>query len=226
MEDNDNNNGFSVDTEELKNEAKDTVNQVRDTIKNANFKEDAEETKGFLKGMLARPFETIKRIASGEENILSKIIVIMIIFTAASILNEILYVIRFRKYFGVGDNLLSIVSSVVNPLIYVLVPSILVFILNKKNKKSLITVVSTIVITSIPAVINRVLDLLITVASQTAVFVSPFQTVCTLVGAVLGFYGMKELFEDDDIEGFIKKYACIKLVAAFVFVILGKLGIY
>ena len=36
---------FSVDTEQLKNETKETVNQVKSSIKNVNFKQDAEETK-------------------------------------------------------------------------------------------------------------------------------------------------------------------------------------
>ena len=69
MEDNEK---FSVDTEQLKNETKDTVNQVKDTIKDVNFKKDAEETKGFLKEMFVNPFEAIKKVANGEENVLKK----------------------------------------------------------------------------------------------------------------------------------------------------------
>ena len=32
---------FSVDTEQLKNETRETVNQVKDSIKNVNLKKDA-----------------------------------------------------------------------------------------------------------------------------------------------------------------------------------------
>ena len=69
---------FSVDTENLKQETKDTVNQVKETIKNVNFKNDAEETKGFVKEMMSNPFEAVKRVATGEENVLKKCIIIMI----------------------------------------------------------------------------------------------------------------------------------------------------
>lgn len=39
---------MDIDKEELKNEAKDTVNQVKDTIKNVDINKEAKETKGFL----------------------------------------------------------------------------------------------------------------------------------------------------------------------------------
>ena len=54
---------FSVDTEQLKNETRETVNQVKDSIKNVNLKKDAKETKSFLKEILSNPFEAVRRIA-------------------------------------------------------------------------------------------------------------------------------------------------------------------
>ena len=46
---------FSVDTQNLKTETKETVNQVKESIKNVNLKNDAEETKGFLKVPVLSP---------------------------------------------------------------------------------------------------------------------------------------------------------------------------
>ena len=86
---------FSVDTEQLKNETKETVNQVKSSIKNVNFKQDAEETKGFVKEMFSNPFEAVRRVATEEENVFKKVIFLMIIFIAASVISQIISLIKY-----------------------------------------------------------------------------------------------------------------------------------
>ena len=125
---------FSVDTENLKEETKDTVNQVKESIKNVNFKNDAEETKGFLKEMLSNPFEAVRKIACEEENVLNKVVMIMLVFIAASFAYALISVIKYGKYSGVLDNILSLVAGVLDPVFFVLAPSIMILLLNKNNK--------------------------------------------------------------------------------------------
>lgn len=217
---------FSVDTEQLKNETKDTVNQVKEQIKNTDFKKDAAETKGFLKEVFANPFEAIKKVACGEENVLSKAVIIMIIFIAASVIYRIISLMKYGKYSGIGSNILSLVASVLNPIFYILVPAIIVLIMNRQNKKSLITVISTLIVTSIPVVVNEVIDVIEILVSGVTIISSPISTMFSVVATVLTYFGMKDLFEEEDNGSFIKKYAIIKLLAAFVLVILGRIGIY
>lgn len=76
----------SVDTEQLKNETKETVNKVKDSIKNVDLKKDAKETKSFLKEMFSNPFEAVRRVAEDGENVLSKVVFLMIIWIAASVI--------------------------------------------------------------------------------------------------------------------------------------------
>mgnify|MGYP003499965393 CR=1 FL=1 len=71
----------TVDTEDLKKETKETVNQVKETIKNVDLKNDAEATKGFIKEMFSNPVEAVKRAANGEEGIFKKAIIIIEIIT-------------------------------------------------------------------------------------------------------------------------------------------------
>ncbi len=217
---------FSVDTEKLKNETKETVNQVKDTIKNVDFKKDTEETKGFLKEMFSDPFEAVRKVASGEENVLKKAIMIMIIFIAASVVYELISLIKYGKYSGIGDNLLDLVASVLNPIFYIVVPSLVILIMNKNSKKSLTTVISTLVVTSVPVVINHIIDIIEILVSGITIISGPISTALSAVALVLTYFGMKDLFEENDDSSFIKKYAIIKLVAAFVLVILGRIGIY
>lgn len=217
---------FSVDTEQLKNETKDTVNQVKEQIKNTDFKKDAEATKGFLKEMFVSPFEAIRKVANDEENILPKAVMIMIIFIAASVIYTIISLMKYGKYSGFGNNVLSLVASVLNPAFYIAVPAIIVLIFNRTNKKSLITVISTLIVTSIPAVVNEVISIITILVSGASIITSPISTMFTVVSTVFTYFGMKYLFEEEDDAKFIKTFAIIKLLAAFVLVILGRIGIY
>lgn len=216
---------FSAQTEQLKNETKDTVNQVKDTIKNVDFKKDTEETKGFLKEMLANPFATIKKIATGEENILKKAVMIMIVFILAEVIYKIISLIKYGKYSGLGDNLLGLVAAFLNPIFYIVVPAIVILMMNKTNKKSLITVICTLIATRIPVVINSVIDIVEALISGITIISSPISSALSAVSMVLMYFGMRSLFEEEN-ETFVKKFVIIELIASFILVILARIGIY
>lgn len=217
---------FSVDTEQLKNETKETVNQVKDSIKNVDLKKDAEETKGFLKEMLLNPFEAVRRVAEDEENVFSKVIVLMIVWIAASVITGIISLAKYGKYSSIGNNIIDFISYILNPIFYIVVPAIIILIMNKNNKKSLITIISTLTIASVPIIINRVIDIIEGLVSGITIISSPISTMFSAIALVLTYFGMKDLFGEKEDKGFIKKYAIIKLLAAFVLVILGRIGIY
>lgn len=216
---------FSVDTENLKEETKETVNQVKESIKNVNFKNDAEETKGFLKEMLSNPFEAVRKIANEEENVLNKVVMIMLVFIAASFAYSLISVIKYGKYSGVLDNILSLVAGVLDPVFFVLAPSVMILLLNKENKKSLTTIISTIVVASVPVVINYLIDIVELVLSGISLITGPISTGLSAVALVLTYFGMKDLFGIEEHKDFIKKYAVIKVAAALIITILVRIGI-
>ena len=59
-------NADSILTDELKKEASESVNQVKDIIKNVDIKEEARKTQGFFKEMMANPIGKIKAIAGNS----------------------------------------------------------------------------------------------------------------------------------------------------------------
>lgn len=217
---------FSVDTEQIKNETKQTVNQVKDSIKNVDLKKDAEETKGFLKEMLSNPFEAVRRVAEDEENVLSKVIVVMIVWIAASVITGIISLMKYGKYSSITNNLVDFISYILNPVLYIVVPAIIILIMNKQNKKSLVTIISTLTIAAVPTIINRIIDVVEGLVSGITIVSSPISTMFTAIALILTYFGMKDLFGEKEDKSFIKKYAIIKLLAAFVLVILGRIGIY
>lgn len=220
----DNEEKFSVDTEQLKNETKETVNQVKDSIKNVDLKKDAEETKGFLKEMFSNPFEAVRRVAEDEENVLSKVIVLMIMWIAATLIAGVIGLMKYR-YSGIGNNIMKLVSYILNPVFYVTVPAIIILIMNKNNRKSLITIISTLVIAGVPVILIRIIDIVEVLVSGISIISGPVSTMLSVIAIILEYVGMKDLFAQKENNEFIKKYAIIKLLAAFVLVILTRIGI-
>ena len=217
---------FSVDTEQLKNETKETVNQVKSSIKNVNFKQDAEETKGFVKEMFSNPFEAVRRVATEEENVFKKVIFLMIIFIAASVISQIISLIKYGRLANVGSNIMDLIVSVLNPILYILVPAVIILIFNKQNKKSLITIISTVVVAGIPTICNEVINIIERILPGISIITSPITTVLSAIALILTYFGIKDLLGIEDHKDSIKKYAIIKLISAFVLVILGRIEIY
>lgn len=217
---------FSASAEQLKNETKETVNQVKDSIKNVNLKKDTEETKGFLMEMLSNPFEAVKKVAEERENVFSKVIFLMIVWIAASVIAGIISLMKYGKYSNLGNNIIDFISYILNPLFYIVVPAIVILLMNKDNKKSLITIISTLTVASVPVIINKVISIITVLVSGISIVTSPFTTMFSVIATVLTYFGMKDLFGDEEDKIFIKKYAIVKLLAAFVLVILGRIGIY
>ena len=217
---------FSVDTEQLKNETKETVNQVKSSIKNVNFKQDAEETKGFVKEMFSNPFEAVRRVATEEENVFKKVIFLMIIFIAASVISQIISLIKYGRLANVGSNIMDLIVSLLNPILYILVPAVIILIFNKQNKKSLITIISTVVVAGIPTICNEVINIIERILPGISIITSPITTVLSAIALILTYFGIKDLLGIEDHKDSIKKYAIIKLISVFVLVILGRIGIY
>ena len=55
MEENENKTTFNVNAEDVKKETEETVNQVKDTIKNVDLKNDSKEAKGFFFSFFKNP---------------------------------------------------------------------------------------------------------------------------------------------------------------------------
>lgn len=216
---------FSVDTEDLKNETKETVNKVKESIKNVNFKEDAEATKGFIKKMFVNPIDEIKKVAAGEENVLSKVIFILIVSVVISLVTRIVYTLSYGSMTQFFTKIMSFVRAITNPIFRVLILALLIYVFNKKNKKSLITVISTVVIASIPSVISSALSLVSTIIEEVSIVTSPLIAGCAVATMILTYFGMKTLFNEEDDNVMIKKFVVIRVITSLAMIVLVRLSL-
>lgn len=96
--------------------------------------------------------------------------------------------------------------------------------MNKKEKKPLTTIMTTVVAVKIPVVIGEIIGLLVYISSNASAITVPFAGFCRVVSIVLSYFGIKELMQEKEDGKFIKTFVIIQgiyYLAAFVISFLG-----
>ncbi len=220
-----------VNTEELKSEASNTVNQVKDTIKKVDIKKDSMETKGFITEFFKDPLGKLKEIVDKENaQYLKYAIIIIVIWTAVSLISRCFSFSfsfsSFWKLSSIGSNIWSIIVATITPIISILVMAIIVLVMNKKNKKSLTTLITAVTTASIPTVIASIVSLLTVFSSQISIITIPFSSLCNVISIVLTYFTLKAIFNVEKSSEFIKKFVIIEAIYYVVYIVLSLLEIY
>ena len=218
---------ISIDTENLKNETVETAKKVKETIKGTNIKEETKTTKNFIKDMFKNPLEKIKEVASDDSNKFFKTAIILVIaWTILIFIGSTYSTIYYWGFSRVFKNILTVLKEILAPAIGILVYSAIVLVLNKKNKKALPTVISTVTITQIPLMLSALASLLTIISSNISLVTIPFAKICSVVTIILGYFGFKNLFGEEDDKVFIKKYVLIQAVYYVAYIVIKLLGIH
>ena len=216
-----------VNAEELKNETVNTVNEVKETIKNVDIKKDTIETKNFVKEMFTNPLEKIKEIVSDDSNKYLKYAIIILAIWVASILIKSLFTVAGIWKFSVAwKTLLSIIKSTVAPILEVLAISVIILLFNKNNKKKLTTIITAVTTAQIPVVIASVLKLTLIISSSMSKLLTPFTGFCSAISLILTYFTAKSVLEVDKNSEFIKKFVLIEACYYVVYFVLTFLEIY
>lgn len=218
---------FSIDAENLKSETVETAKKLKESVKGANIKEETKATKGFIIEMFKNPFETVKKVAEDNSGkYLKTAIFLIILWTVVVLINSTYSTIYYWGFSRVFSNLLSVVKKILAPVLGILVYSIIILLLNKNNKKSLTDIISTVTITQVPVIVASIISLLTIISSRISTITSPFRSLCEIIAVVLGYFGFKKLFNEENDSNFIKKYVLIQLIYHIAYIIIGLLGIY
>ena len=234
MEENNQNN---VNAEDIKKEAKETVNQVKDSFKNVNMKEETEKTKKYFSRFLKEPITVIKEIAHDKNNSFFKTaIVLLVVWILVSVLVSIINLITsvFSVIFNIGfefvfqtifRNLLNILKSLVVPIISVAVLSTAIYFTNTKNKKSFLTTVVTVMAAKIPVVLASIISI-ITIIPYIGNLAVPVSSLLGLVSTVLTFFAIKSLNDEESNDQAVKKFLIVEGIYVLVSFVLSFLTIY
>lgn len=236
MEENENKNNFNVNAEDIKKETTETVNQVKDAIKNADLKKDSKEAKGFFFSFFKNPLREIKNATSSTDKKFVKIaIIIFIVWLAILLASNILSIAttylfntfdNFAYFFqNVFHNIFNLVKTLVAPVITILVLSGLVYGFKKVKNRSFLTIVSSILIAKTPIVVANAFNLLVLVNSHFIKIASAFSGFCNILSTVLLFFTIRDLLEEDKNDSYFWKFALIIGIFYIVKFILSYLGI-
>ncbi len=220
----------NVNTEEIKKETVETMNQVKETIKNVDIKNDAKAATGFIGSMFKDPFGTMKQIVNDNTNKHFKTAIIFVIVWMAVELIDSLFggYYRYNRFsFNLAlKQILTIIKAVVAPVLGIVVLSGTVYFMNKENKKSMITNITAIVTAKIPVIAASVVGLLTLISSQASQITVPFSAFCRVISIVLTYFATKTIFGEEQNSKFFKKFVLIEGIFYIAYFVISFLGIY
>lgn len=228
---------FNINKEDLKKETTETVNQVKDTFKNADFKQDSKKAKGFLSSFFKDPLGELKKVTSDSSNEFFKVaIIILVIWLVVLLLSNIFSIASsylfttygnfsyfFKKLFS---NILVLIKELIAPIITILVLSGLVYGFKKNKNKSFLTIASSIVIAKIPIVVAVVLNLLTIISSSFSRITAVFSGFCGILSTVLLYFAIKNLSDEEQNDSYFWKFALIIGIFYIIKFVFSYLGIY
>lgn len=237
MEENENKNNFNVNVEDVKKETTETVNQVKDAIKNADLKKDSKEAKGFFFSFFKNPLGEIKKATSSTDNKFIKIaIVILVVWLAILLVSNILSIATtylfgtfgsFSYFFqNLFHNIFKLVKTLIAPLISILLLSGLVYGFKKVKNRSFLTITSSILIAKIPVVVANAFNLLVLVSSHFIKISSAFTGFCNILSIILLFFTIRNLLEEDKNDSYFWKFTLIMGIYCIIKFVFSYLGIY
>ena len=210
-------------TEELKKEATDTVNQVKDTIKNVDIKKDSIETKDFVKNLFVKPVEEIKKVVEDNTGKTFKYAIIIIAIWTIIKLFRLCFSGVFKQTAGAA--IWAIVRAIITPALGIIVLAVIMLMLNKEKKKSLTTMITAVTVAQIPVIISALISLINLLSSSAYKITSPISSLCSAISIVLTYFAVKFVFNKKDEEA-IKTFVLVEVIYIVVAFILSFIGIY
>lgn len=218
-------NSIKMGSEAIKSEAKSTVNDVKETIRNVDIKTDAKVTTNFVSSMLKNPLDTLRKIANDSKSTaLKHAIILLIVWTVAVLINSIFGTNWVFKY--VASNILSVIKAILAPALGVITLSVITYVLQGSNKKSLTSIFTTVTIASTPIILVTVLSLLKLFSGNFVSIVEPLNQFGVILTAVFMYFSLKAVIGTEENSRFIKSFMLIQILYFLVYFVLTFLGIY
>ncbi len=215
----------NINTEELKKETVEAVKEVKETIKNVDIKNDAKAATGFIASMFKDPFGAIKEIAKDSNNKHLKTAIIFIAVWTIVVFIKALS-IKHWSFDALFKNILSLIKTIIAPALGIIVYSVIVYAMNKENKKSIVTVITAITTAKIPVIVAAVVSLLTIFSASAYKLTNPFASLCSVISIVLTYFSAKIICGEEQNSKFFKKFVIIEAIYYVAYILISFLEIY
>ena len=215
-----------INTDDIRSEAKKTVDSVRESVMNVDFKTEAKTTSGFVSSLFKDPLATLRQVAN--ENKASKFknaVFIVIVWLIAVLLVTMASANWSWALFM--PNILTFIKSILAPVCGLIAMSVIVYLLGAQQKnKSMVSILTLITISTLPLVCANVLDLLRLISTDVNKIMNPVNYFAQVITIVFMYFGLKDLLGIEDHSKFLKKFMTIQVLYFGVYFVLSFLGIY
>lgn len=219
-------NEVDVNSKEIKDEAKNTFDDVKDTIKNVKFQSDAKETTNFVSRIFKDPLGIIKKTADDKGNSNLKHAILLICLWLIAILITSIYYEVGMKFISAGTHFLNVIKRLIEPIIGLGAMSLIVLLNQKDSKKSLTTTFTTVAIASIPTILISVVEILGIFSTQFSYILTPLKSFASAVTIAFVYFAAKSLVNEQENSKFIKTFIRIQLIYFVCYFVFQFLGIY
>lgn len=208
---------------EIKEEAKATINDVKETMKKVNVKDDAKETSGFISSMMKDPLAKLKEIADDKSNRNLKVAIILL--TIWTIVMFIKSIASSAWRLSIGNSLLNVIKAILAPIISIITLSLITYFMQKDNKKSLTTIITAITISQLPLISAYVISLLTLFSASIYKLTNPIIYFAQVLEIILTYFALKDIIDEESNSKFIKKFAGIEAIYFVVLIVISFLEI-
>ncbi len=212
--------------EEVKKETIETAKKIKESVKSVDLKEETRKTQGFVAEMFKNPINKIEEMATEDTKYFKTAIFILIVWILAVFIKSSYSTFYYFGLERVFSNIVDVLKDVLVPAIIVTAYSLILFVFNKKEKKSLTGIISTVTATQLPLVIAGLISILTIISKDFSKISIVFNVLCLTITVVLSFFGFKAILNEKDNGKFIKKFVLIQVIYYTIAIVLTFLGIY
>ena len=207
----------------FKQQTRDTINTAKEQMKNFNFKGEVEAGKGLFKELWSNPVNAIKDIVADKENKAFKTsILLFVVWLVLVVLDRIIY---YASNEYIDFEFLPAFKVFLAPVLGIIAMVAALYLLNKKSPKSIVTLITAVVVTRIPLIISEILGLLYYISSNVTYVTSPITKILNVISIVLTFFAVKFIFNEEDNAKAFRLFVLVEGVYCLIYFVLKFLGI-
>lgn len=215
-----------ADSKEIKEEAKATFDDVKDTIKNVKFQNDAKETTGFVSKIFKNPLGILKETSEDKKNKnLKHALLLICLWILATLITGIYYAIH-NKYLPAGTRFIGVIRNLLGPIIGLVAMSLIVYFNQKNSKKDLTATFTTITVASIPTILISVVGILRIFSSSFNYVLTPLEYFASSITLIFEYFAAKDLIGEDENSKFITKFIGIQFIYFVCYFVFQFLELY
>lgn len=216
-----------VSTEEIKPE---NNTGKTEEVKQPKAKTDKKSLGIIIKEFFTKPIDTMESVAlDNKKQYLMFSIILICAWSGLALFNAIISSLSifsslFRlEIFKIIGTILGWFAAVITPAVAILVLSLIVYLWNRKAKKTFLNTLLTITVAKTPMVIASVVSILNIIPFFSYLSI-PFKGFCYIISIILTFFGIKNLMEEKDNNKILITFLIIEAIyfgAVFILQFLG-----